>query len=312
MIEIRVGDCRELLRELPDESVNCIVTSPPYWNLRDYGVAGQIGLEETVDEWAAELVSVFREARRVLRPDGVTWVNLGDSYSGKSLVGQPWRVAFALKDDGWLLRSEVVWHKANPMPESVSDRPTKAHEQVFMLTRSERYWYDAAAVAEQCSPNTHERYAQAAGKPFGMTNWARDGGDHSAVAHSRREIGIGRNARPRKGAPNGSGTKNNASFDAAMAKMPETRNVRTVWTFPTEGFSEPHFATFPTELARRCILAACPAGGVVLDPFGGAGTTGLVADRLGRDAILLELNPEYAEMARRRIRNDAPLFAEVA
>lgn len=381
-IRILTGDCRDVLKTLPDASVQCIVTSPPYWNLRDYGVDGQIGLEDSVDAWVAELVAVFREARRVLADDGVAWINLGDSYatqggrgearmaelgrpstsaktpaaargsaSGtkipaglkpKDLIGQPWRVAFALQADGWWWRDTIVWHKPNPMPESITDRCTKAWEPVLMMTKSARYFFDAEAIKEPASEGTHERYAAAKGQPFGMSNWNRGDGPRDAVSYSAkrtktpdgwdtskgggghgsfhkegrekgrvREVGVGHNVRPRKGAPNGSGTKNNASFDAAMAVMPERRNKRNVWTIASEPFKESHFATFPTALVEPCILASTRPGDTVLDPFGGAGTTGLVADRLQRNAILVELNPEYADMARRRIRGDAPLFAEV-
>lgn len=358
-VRIIEGDCRDILRTLPDESVHCIVTSPPYWGLRDYGVAGQIGLEASVHDWVLELVRVFREARRVLRADGTLWLNLGDSYVGtrgaawgpsdaagkargmtaaamtasrrrddapvprsdvrvaglkpKDMIGQPWRVAFALQADGWWLRSEIIWHKLNPMPESATDRPTKAHETIFLLSKSAKYFYDAEAIAEKASPNTNARYASAKGQPFGMSNWTRGGDDHSAVDHSRRKLettGVGfghgydKTPKPR--------AKQNASFDAAMREMRDTRNSRTVWPLVSEPFKEAHFATFPTEVPRRGILAGCPEGGTVLDPFGGAGTTGLVADRLQRDAILIELSPAYADMARRRIAGDAPLFAEVA
>lgn len=385
-VRILLGDCREVLRTLPEGSVKAIVTSPPYWNLRDYGVDGQIGLEGSVDAWVAELVAVFREARRVLADDGVAWINLGDSYAAnrgyqvpdgkvgdvgnargmkagpstglkpKDLIGQPWRVAFALQADGWWWRDTIVWAKANPMPESVTDRCTKAWEPVLMMTKAARYYFDAEAIKEPASEGTHERYAQNGGRPPTSEVWyqaralgaadsvelsarkaetgivkgarryktpdgwdtSKGGGGHGSFHKEGREkgrvreVGVGHNVRPRKGAPNGSGTKNNASFDAAMAVMPERRNKRNVWTIAAEPFKEAHFATFPTALVEPCILASTRAGDTVLDPFFGAGTTGLVADRLQRHCIGIELNPEYADMARRRIRGDAPLFAEVA
>lgn len=331
-----IGDCREVLRTLPDESVHCVVTSPPYWGLRDYGVDGQIGLEPSLSAWVDEMVAVFREVRRVLRADGTCWVNLGDGYtsggrsvwrSGKSenkghdvlndaarpdapaglkpkdLIGQPWRVAFALQADGWYLRSEIIWHKANPMPESIKDRPTKAHEQIFLLSKSERYCYDQAAIAEPAH-GAHARGPKVAG-------WASGDTPHTAVAHNT--VGVGKNRRTRKGVPNGaagvnpkatqspSGTKQNESFSAAVSQLVDVRNARTVWTFPTEGFSEAHFATFPRELPRRCILAGCPVGGTVLDPFNGSGTTGQVALELGRSYIGIELNEQYAAMTERRL-----------
>lgn len=291
-IRIIVGDCRERLRDLPAESVHCCVTSPPYFGLRDYGVDGQIGLEQTPDEYVAKLIEVFREVRRVLRDDGTLWLNLGDSYAGgaigrndqkkystkkyrkgqqsgsvlgyyrrrktvpglksKDLIGIPWRVAFALQADGWCLRQDIIWHKPNVMPESVRDRCTIAHEYIFLLSKSQRYYFDSDAIQEPAT---------------------------------RRDPGN----RPR-----------------------ETRNRRSVWTVATKPFSGLHFAPFPPSLIEPCILAGCPKGGTVLDPFGGSGTTGLVADRLGRHAILIDLNTIYAEMARARISGDAPLFADVA
>jgi DNA modification methylase len=369
-VSILKGDCRDVLRTLPDESVHCVVTSPPYFGLRDYGVAGQIGLEPSPDAFVEEMVAVFRDARRVLRADGTFWLNLGDSYTSggrdtygtwspdskqathtaiksatraptpaglkpKDLIGIPWRVAFALQADGWYLRQDIIWSKPNPMPESVRDRCTKAHEYLFLLSKSERYYFDQDAILEECSPNTHARLAQdvqaqigsdrahAGGKTNGnMKAVARRGGGNRSHKHTEAYEGgaaehrtkaglIAFSDRQRKLAEAGSGIKNNDSFDAAMAIMPTKRNRRSVWTVPTEGYSEAHFATFPPALIEPCIKAGCPAGGTVIDPFGGAGTTGMVADRLGRNAILIELNPEYAAMAERRIRGDAGMFAEV-
>lgn len=434
MIRQLVGDVRVQLPTLPDASVQCVVTSPPYWGLRDYGTAQwvggqegcahapssrqgktgqradrtftahepfrdicghcgaarvdpQLGLERTPDEYVHNLVSVFREVRRVLRDDGTLWLNLGDSYvsgtgaqvpdnktnhttvrrpgnpnknggqsnrdgvmcvrlSPKNLVGIPWRVAFALQADGWYLRSEIIWAKPNPMPESVTDRPTKAHEQIFLLAKSERYYYDADAIAEPV-----------------VREW------------DENNVPVGRN-----GLHVEHGGQRNPQTGAGLT----TRNRRSVWTVATQPFSQAHFATFPPKLIEPCILAgsarqscehcgapwarvverenghasaratdtytgqaysqsqsaprgpkldfgpgalgqslgftptcSCPsntgsARSVVLDPFGGAGTTGLVADRLGRDATLIELNPAYAQMLRNRIVDDAPLFAKVA
>ena len=314
-VTIHTGDCLEVLRTQPDASAHCCVTSPPYFGLRDYGAAGQIGLEPTPDEFVARLVEVFREVRRVLRDDGTCWINLGDSYNAagrtghgsrigfkqgtnrasaiggdacrpsfdglkpKDLLGIPWRVAFALQADGWYLRQDIVWAKPNPMPESVRDRCTKAHEYIFMLSKSERYFYDAEAIKE---PAVAPKAA-----------WT-DGGSEKQRGHSRRHAGFnGRYAeRIRAEGP------------------PETRNKRSVWTVTTKPFKEAHFATFPPDLIEPCILAGCPAGGMVLDPFGGAGTTGLVAARHGRNATLIELNPEYVEIARRRIAADEPKSAE--
>jgi DNA modification methylase len=304
------------LRSLPDESVHCVVTSPPYWGLRDYGQDGQIGLEDTPEAYTARMVEVFREVRRVLRDDGTLWLNLGDSYaasgertnnnaSGKSglnsnptnlfaqkriklkidhglkpkdLVGIPWRIAFALQADGWWLRQDIIWHKPNPMPESVTDRCTKAHEYIFLLSKSARYWYDAEAVKEPAAESTLERW-------HGMP--------------------VRKNASP-QGLNAGS-----VSGESCFGISPTGRNRRSVWTVTTKPFSGAHFAVMPPDLVEPCVLAGCPEGGTVLDPFGGAGTTALVADRLGRNAIICELNPEYVKIAKDRLEGDNPLFSKV-
>lgn len=281
------GDCLKTLRTLPNGAAQTCVTSPPYYGLRDYGHAGQIGIEETPDAYVARLVEVFREVRRVLRDNGTLWLNIGDSYAAqggahggrtdnqrgvgakrlheegagdqaarrpalgykpKDLLGIPWMVAFALRVDGWYLRSAIVWHKPNPMPESVKDRPTSAYEQVFLLSKREKYFYDAMAIAEETEET--ERHEQFTIK----------------------------------------------------------RNARNVWTIATHPYSGAHFATMPPDLAERCIKAGSKPYDTVIDPFGGAGTTGLVADRLNRRFILCELNPEYARLAKERIVADAPLL----
>jgi len=325
-IRILQGDCRDVLRTLPDASVHCVVTSPPYWGLRDYGVAGQIGLEPTYGEYVKRMVEIFRDVRRVLRADGTLWLNLGDSYSNsdkggyakdrvtatdsmqrsnlganfigapnrqpqaglkpKDLCGIPWRVAFALQDDGWWLRQDIIWSKPNPMPESVTDRCTKAHEYLFMLAKSERYFYDQDAIAEPAVYAGDERHLRSDNTQVEREKPKQDG-------HSRRHAGF--NSRYFTGSP-----------------QAETRNKRSVWTVTTQPFSEAHFGTFRSTLIEPCILAGCPKGGTVLDPFFGAGTTGLVADRLGRDCIGIELNPAFVEMARKRIQADAGMFAEVS
>jgi DNA modification methylase len=299
------GDCLSVLRTLSDQSVHCCVTSPPYFGLRDYGVAGQIGLEETPDEYVAKLVEVFREVRRVLRDDGTLWLNLGDSYAGsrgnaggknrgegikpKDLIGIPWRVAFALQADGWYLRQDIIWHKPNPMPESVRDRCTKAHEYIFMLTKSKRYYYDNEAVAEPVADSTVARVSQAnlanqkgSDRVPGKTNGRMKAVVKKQDGHGRRHAGC-----------------NDRFFSQAEAKP--TRNRRSVWTVTTKPCREAHFATFPVDLIEPCILAGCPAGGVVLDPFGGAGTVAVAAAKHGRDALLIELNPEYIAIAERRL-----------
>jgi len=299
------GDVRERLTELPDASVQCCVTSPPYWGLRDYGIDSQLGLEPTPDAYVASMVAVFREVRRVLRDDGTLWMNMGDSYatspagnfgkdmpapadggryrenkpkmdwarSGlkpKDLVGIPWRVAFALQADGWYLRSDIIWHKPNPMPESVTDRPTKSHEYVFLLTKSARYFYDAEAIKE------------VALYPDGM------------------------NGRQPVKSPHGQGFSAGRSTGASTGG----RNCRSVWTITTQPYPDAHFATFPEALPERCITAGTKLGDTVLDPFAGSGTTGQVAIRLGRSFLGIELNPEYAGLARTRIGGAAPLFAQ--
>lgn len=343
-LRIICGDSGDAVQELPAESIHCVVTSPPYWGLRDYGVSGQIGLEKTPEEYVAKMVEVFREVRRVLRSDGTLWLNLGDSYvancsnqnpqtkqhlgsglSGpnrngktglkpKDLCGIPWRVAFALQAEGWWLRSEIIWHKPNPMPESVTDRPTKSHEQIFLLANSERYYYDADAILEPCSESTHARLSQDVQNQIGSARsngGAKTNGNMKAVARKSwhgSEFHDGRNAElhPNVGKNR---IKDNLNMDSALAIMPEMRNKRSVWTVPTKGFKGAHFATFPPDLVKPCILAGCPAGGTVLDPFGGSGTTGQVALELGRNAILIELNPEYIKLAEQRCRNATPGFA---
>ena len=368
MIEIKTGNCLEVLKTMPEQSVNTCVTSPPYWGLRDYGTAEweggdekcdhisnpnatkkmgnpefninrpsredtktkgyykskchkcgairkdeQLGLEDSPDKFVENLVAVFREVKRVLRDDGTVWLNLGDTYSShkdckstgqtlakgmqseqahviekgksvtrdtkklkaaglknKDLIGIPWRVAFALQADGWYLRQDIIWHKPNPMPESVKDRCTKAHEYIFLLSKNAKYYYDNEAIKEDAKfpdgPNT----------PSSIK--AVDG----VYSANLQKIG----ANPK-------------------------RNKRSVWTVTTKPFKGAHFATFPPDLIEPCVLAGCPENGTVLDPFGGAGTTGLVAQQHNRNAVLIELNPEYAEMSRNRIYNDAPLFADI-
>ena len=280
VIKILQGNCLEVLKDLPEKSVNTCITSPPYWGLRNYQEEEQLGLEDTPEEYVENLVKVFREVKRVLRDDGTVWLNLGDSFSKeKQLNGIPWRVAFALQEDGWYLRQDIIWHKPNPMPESVTDRCTKAHEYIFLLNKNPNYYFDNDAIKEN-SLN--------AGKSISL-------GEKS---FSKRQA-EGMNVNP-------SGNAFSSSY-----KVLEKRNKRSVWTVPTKPFRDAHFATFPPDLIKPCVLAGCPEGGTVLDPFGGAGTTGLVAEQNNRDSILIELNPEYAQIARDRLYNDAPLFVDV-
>jgi len=369
---ILIGDVRKKLKELPDQSVNCCVTSPPYWGLRDYGTASwdggnskcdhqgrpieikaninrncgtgndvknaeareffkevcgkcgakrvdsQIGLEQTPDAFIAELVAVFREVKRVLRDDGTLWINIGDSYSGsgkgtagnlgkkhnerhlehktgglvpdgtkpKDLVGIPWMLAFALRADGWYLRQDIIWHKPNPMPESVRDRCTKAHEYIFLLSKSPQYFYDDKAIQEDAktAPGATWQERKAAGATAGnviVGDGVRNGTQR--VVH-------------------GKGVTSN------LTRQDGKRNKRSVWTVTTRPFKGAHFATFPPALIEPCILAGCPEGGTVLDPFFGAGTTGLVAQRHNRKWIGCELNPEYAAIAQARIESESTLF----
>lgn len=307
--KILEGDCRQTLKSLPDESVHCCVTSPPYFGLRDYGCKDQIGLEQTPDAFVEELVSVFREVKRVLRNDGTLWLNLGDSYASfrdgkatpdttrgnstgtlvpkgkaanrmsgsftgtivkhKDLIGIPWRVAFALQADGWYLRQDIIWHKPNPMPESVQDRCTKAHEYIFLFSKSERYFFDFECLREPVSEAT-----LADGRQQRGTRWTK--GEYAAV-------------------------DGNCGFSADGL-----RNKRSVWTVNTKPYSGAHFATFPPSLIEPCILAGCTKGGTVLDPFGGSGTTAQVAMENNRNAILCELNPDYIGLINSRLSSVTP------
>jgi DNA modification methylase len=325
MSKIIQGEAFRTLRTLPDRSVHCCVTSPPYWGLRDYGVSGQLGLEATPQVYVSRMVDVFREVRRVLRDDGTLWLNLGDSYAAnrayqvpsrlmngdatnaaqaadghgmkatdiglkpKDLVGIPWRVAFALQEDGWYLRQDIIWHKPNPMPESVTDRCTKAHEYIFLMAKSERYYYDQGAAKEGCASGPSDIKKMVEKK------------NRIDAKHFHQDPGAMPAANPRTNVGN-----------KRAVGSPDGRNRRSVWTVATHSFSGAHFATFPPDLIRPCILAGCPEGGIVLDPFFGAGTTGVVATQLGREFLGIELNPQYVELARGRIEREGnltrPLF----
>ena len=368
MITILQADARKI--PLADASVDCVVTSPPYWGLRDYGVAGQIGLEETPEQYVAALMAVFREVKRVLKPQGTLWLNLGDTYAGsgrglygdgtshgtegakqktnagsigvardlhddaveagalgrawtaapegykqKDLIGVPWQVAFALRADGWYLRSDIIWAKQNCMPESVTDRPTRSHEYIFLLSKSARYFYDHDAIKEPCiydvdGTGTAARKARAREGDKGFPTQERAGIRSSGMKDARNFAG------EHEDKQRGHSRSHNG-FNDRWDKMSRTeqcmgmRNKRDVWTVAPAQFTEAHFATFPEKLIEPCILAGCPKGGTVLDPFCGSGTTLKVAHRLGRSGIGLELNPEYIEIARRRIFADVePSIAE--
>jgi DNA modification methylase len=320
---VKQGDVRDILPTLDAGSVQCVVTSPPYWGLRDYGMEGQIGLEPTPEEYVTTMVEVFREVKRVLRDDGTLWLNLGDSYSGgkqgrgdsgrssesfnshlkhagrnpvaravpvgmkpKDLVGIPWRVAFALQSDGWYLRSDIVWAKGvsfcpdysgSVMPESVTDRPTKAHEYLFLLTKSARYFYDAEAVRET---GVESGWSQQ--RKRGVNTWK-----YNDTVERIKSTG--------------------QNVEVSTLGDQATRNLRSVWTLNPQPYREAHFATFPTALVEPCVKAGSKKGDTVLDPFAGSGTTGLVAGKLGREFVGIELNPDYIRLANDRI--EGPLFS---
>ena len=354
MIKILQGNCLDKLKELPDQSINTCITSPPYWGLRDYGTAEweggdencdhlvgrferpvsekqksnkasaghqakticpkcgavrkdkQLGMENTPEEFVDNLLEVFREVKRVLRDDGTVWLNLGDSYCGtgnkgnytdpkhkegrngqkialnnkieglksKDLVGIPWRVAFALQEDGWYLRQDIIWHKPNPMPESVRDRCTKAHEYIFLLSKNVKYYFDNEAIKEDA------KYPQGPNSP-------------QSIKKGKGMYGMD--------------TRGGLSNVGALAK----KNKRSVWTVTTKPFKGAHFATFPIDLIEPCVLAGCPENGTVLDPFGGSGTTGIVASNHNRKAVLIELNAEYIEIAKQRIQDQGGLFTDL-
>lgn len=332
---IYCGDALEVMSSWEDNLVQCCVTSPPYWGLRDYGVDGQLGLEKTPEEYIEKMVAVFRQVRRVLKPDGTLWLNIGDSYCGggrggnpeespyrkqatntgsvtgmaknpgrtpigmkpKDLVGIPWMVAFALRADGWYLRQDIIWAKPNPMPESVRDRCTKSHEYLFLLTKSAKYFYNAEAIKEPASHATTKM-------PDG---WDTGAGAHGSFHREGREKG-------KKTDKQRGHSRRHAGFNDRWDQMEKaeqcsgTRNKRSVWEIATKPFPEAHFATFPEKLVEPCILAGSREGDIVLDPFGGSGTTGAVAARLGRKYVLIELNQSYIDMALRTRLNQTTLL----
>lgn len=329
------GDALTVLKTQPGASVRCCVTSPPYWGLRDYGMPGQLGLERTPEEYVGKMVEVFREVRRVLADDGTLWLNLGDSYGrgfgggtpgeksatnvgsfkgrvgrsgnkgngagelpmpslppgikGKDLVGIPWMVAFALRADGWYLRSDIIWAKPNPMPESVTDRPTKSHEYLFLLSKQERYYYDAAAIRTEYKPDSH------------TTARAQRTSDGNKSVPTPERNGIRRSDKQRGHSRRHAGFNDRWDAMERSEQQVNGANARSVWTIATMPYKGAHFATFPEELARRCILAGSAPGDTCLDPFGGSGTVAQVATGNARNAIMVELNPAYLLLARQRI-----------
>lgn len=301
--QILIGDCRETMKSIDDNSINCCVTSPPYFGLRDYNNENQIGLETSLDEYIENITTVFDEIHRVLKSSGSLWLNLGDSYDGnnsrtskgragygaeregtfkrggdglknKDLIGVPWRVALALQSRGWYLRQDIIWNKGNPMPESVTDRCTKAHEYIFLLTKSPKYYYDAESIKEPCSQENLDDHARRTKK----MNKSDHGGERPDLNRNRDDY------IPSDG----------------------MRNKRSVWNVNTRPYPGAHFAVFPPDLIKPCILAGCPEGGTVIDPFGGSGTTAGVAINYGRDAIMCELNPEYAGLIDARVKSIQP------
>jgi DNA modification methylase len=327
MIEVNkiiTGDTLEVLKTWPDNFIDCCITSPPYWGLRDYGAVGQLGLEKTPEEYVGKMVDVFREVKRVLKKEGTCWLNLGDSYCGtgskgdltdpkyaegrngqkvalnnkieglkqKDLVGIPWRVAFALQADGWYLRQDIIWAKPNPMPESVTDRCTKSHEYVFLLAKSPKYYFDNEAIKEPAT------YALNSGdnRPPGIVRDRMYGYDSKEAVLRGRTVTETKNGITIRH-PNGK----HGDYQQSPKTLVENRNKRSVWTITTKPFKEAHFATFPEDLVRPMILAGCPKDGTVLDIFMGAGTTGLVAKKLGRNYLGIELNDKYVAIANKRI-----------
>jgi DNA modification methylase len=275
------------------------VTSPPYLGLRDYGHEWQIGREPTIAAYVERLVAVFREVSRILTDDGTLWLNLGDTYGNKGLLGVPWRVALALQEDGWRLRSDIIWSKPNPMPESVTNRPTKSHEYLFLFAKQEKYYYDAEAISEPLAASSVARLSQNVAAQEGSSRVpGKTNGNMKAVGPRFGGEKYGDNAEPEHRTKSGD----------VWTNVTGKRNRRTVWTIPTQPFKGAHFATFPPALVEPCILAGSRPGDTVLDPFGGAGTTAVVAARLGRKSILCELNPGYVALARKRIADDSPLF----
>jgi DNA modification methylase len=286
----------ERLRELPDGSVRTCVTSPPYWGLRDYGNDGQLGLEATPQEFVENLCKVFDEVWRVLADDGTLWVNLGDSYANKSLAGVPWRFAFAMQDRGWYLRQDIIWAKPNPMPESVTDRCTKSHEYVFLLTKNPRYYFDNEAIKEPAVALT----AHDLDGGFGRKNIPGQSPNSSS-----RGIRFGGNKYGDSDDPK------HATKSGNIYEPTGTRNKRSVWSVNVKGYKEAHFATYPVKLITPCILAGSSEGDTVLDPFSGSGTTGEVALTHGRNYVGVELNPEYAALGEKRITNAIGMLGEV-
>lgn len=352
-------NCMEGMKQLPDNSIHCCVTSPPYFGLRDYGTEEQIGMEQTPDEFVEKLVQVFTEVKRVLKPEGTLWLNLGDSYCAtgtgscnqksstlqggkknqieagkrpnkkpfkdikpKDLIGIPWMVAFALRANGWYLRQDIIWHKPNPMPESVTDRCTKSHEYIFLLSKSQKYFYDIDSIRTPVKDSTVQRMMQQIENQKGSERVpGKTNGTMKAVGPGRTpRLGVDTNggnqasetgikAYSHRGTGDKKLTGHSGNFDSDGNLIGDgMANKKSVWTVTTKPFKEAHFATFPEDLIVDCIKAGCPVGGVVLDPFMGAGTTALVARKLNRNYIGFELNPNYIALASKRLYDELGMF----
>lgn len=357
------SDCLEFLKTLPDNFIDCCVTSPPYYGLRDYGVDGQIGLEETPEQYVQKLVEVFREVKRALKPEGTLWLNLGDSYWGgkgtssqawstemvgkretingkqhqiatkgetrptdrkhevikpKDLIGIPWMVAFALRADGWYLRQDIIWNKPNPMPESVTDRCTKAHEYIFLLSKSAKYYFDQDAIKQPIADASIIRLSQQLENQKGYDRVpGKNNGNMKAVGPGRKprpDDNRGGNQGSERGIPamaiDGKGVTGHSGYYNQNGELigGGLANKRSVWTVTTKPFKEAHFATFPEDLIIDCIKAGCPESGIVLDPFMGAGTTMIVSRKLNRNCIGSELNPEYIKIQDKRIYKELGIY----
>lgn len=341
--KIYLSDALEGLKSLPSNFVDCIVTCPPYFAQRDYDIDGQIGLEDTPEEYIQKMCEVFMEAYRVLKPEGTLWLNLGDGYWGgkgksgvscspqeqekrfqngnsinkayhqiggmnttrsvdkkhpflkaKDMIGMPWRIAFELQRLGWWLRQDIIWHKPNPMPESVKDRCTKSHEYIFLMTKSYNYYFDYESIMEDCSPNTHLKTKKHNVRP-GVDKKGGNQGNGIMPQVGKKFL-------------NDTYTKSNGSFINATMNPVLKRQKRSVWSVENKGIKDAHFATFPTKLIKDCIKAGCPKDGIVLDMFGGSGTTALVSRKLDRNFILFELNPKYISIAEKRLSQELGLF----
>ncbi len=276
--EVICGDCLDVCRSMPDDLIDTVVTSPPYYRQRDYGSKLQLGQEASPETYVARLAELFTELKRVVKPGGSAWVVIGDKYVGGELLGMPWRVCLAIKDAGWKLRSDCIWHKPNAMPSSVKTRPTTDHEYIFFFSNTNEYYYNADAIREP-----HVTFSEKSKMKGGRKHFGKRGGT------------------PEKGKNGGDNNLHDGRWDQAF--HPKGRNKRTVWSISLSKFREAHFAVFPEQLVETCIKASCPEKGVVLDPFSGAGTTAMTASKLGREFVAIDCVEEYCDISLRRIEN---------